>query len=50
MEEEKQPSEIINELYLYEILEGKEEIGYVGLITLIEKFMEVKKYREEQKS
>ena len=39
----------IHELYVHEILCGKAEIGYVGLLPLIEKFMEKREFKEEEK-
>lgn len=34
------------ELSIFEILNGKSEIGYTGLYTLIRKFMEVQEYSQ----
>ncbi len=35
------PSDQFSELLISEILAGKPEIGYVGVLPLVEKFMEV---------
>lgn len=35
------------ELYIHEILEGKQEFGFPGLMTLIRKFMVVQDYSKE---
>lgn len=32
------------ELYIHEILEGKPEVGYAGIVPLIRHFMELKKF------
>lgn len=37
-----------HELYIHEILEGKQSINFKGILPLIEDFMEGKKYNKEQ--
>lgn len=36
------------ELYIHEILEGKPEIGYIGLFKLFEEFMKVKNFAADK--
>lgn len=40
--------EEFHELYIHEILAGKQSIGYKGILPLIEEFMQDKKYNKEQ--
>jgi len=35
------------ELYIYEILQGKPELGFPGIFELIRKYMELEKYSKE---
>lgn len=37
------------ELYIHEILEGKEEFGFPGMISLIRKFMDTQDYQQEHR-
>lgn len=43
---EEQDSDVLHELYLHEILGGKQEIGYIGILPLIERYMDVKNYTQ----
>lgn len=47
--EQIEEEEKFEELTIREVLEGKEEVGYIGLYPLIYKFIELQNYSEEQK-
>jgi glutamate--cysteine ligase catalytic subunit len=47
-EEVKQVEETYDDLYLHEILAGKPETGYVGLLPLMYEFMKVKNFSMDQ--
>jgi glutamate--cysteine ligase catalytic subunit len=45
-DEQKQKIEdIYEELYVHEIFNGKPEINFIGLLTLIRKFMDIQNYK-----
>lgn len=49
IENEEDLEQNYQELYIHEILEGKEEFGFPGMISLIRKFMDTQDYQQEHR-